>query len=46
MTDNITIKDGERIAEMRLMYRYMKSSSRLYNPDAKGKEYDQDQTSR
>ena len=34
-------KDGKRIAEMRHMYRYMKSSSPLYNPEAEEKEYDQ-----
>lgn len=39
-------EDGKRIAEMRHMYRYMKSSSLLYNPEAEDKEYDQGQTSR
>ena len=38
--------DGKRIAEMRLMYRYMKSSSRLYNPEAEEREYDQAQNLR
>jgi len=34
-------EDGKRMAEMRHMYRYMKSSSPLYNPEAEEKEYDQ-----
>jgi len=33
--------DGKRIAEMRHMYRYMKASSPLWNPDADVKEYEQ-----
>jgi hypothetical protein len=34
-------QDGKRIAEMRHMYRFMKASSPLYNPEAEDKEYDQ-----
>jgi len=34
-------EDGKRIAEMRHMYRYMKESSPLYNPDAEDREFDQ-----
>lgn len=33
--------DGKSIAEMRHMYRYMKTSSPLYNPEAEDKAYDQ-----
>ena len=41
MDTRLEDEDGKRVAEMRHMNRYMKSSSPLYNPEAEDKEYDQ-----